>query len=118
MSRDGVKLGTGALVVVAIGAALPALLFGPLLGRGDAARLQAALTYAGVMVTAAVTLIGMAVKRQSDKRLAYEKEEQLKQLRLDAAMNAGQLLSPVGTRPCTASRNGLRAASADQARTS
>jgi hypothetical protein len=97
MKRDGVRLGAAALVVLVIGAALPALLFGPLLGTGDAARLQAALTYAGVMITAAVTLIGMAVKWQSDKRLTYEKEEQLKQLRLDAAMKAGQLLSPVGT---------------------
>ncbi len=64
------------------------------LGRGGSAWLQAGLTYAGVMVTAGVTLIGLAVKRQSDKRLAYEQDEQLSQLRLDAAMRAGQLFSP------------------------
>jgi hypothetical protein len=98
VSRDGVKLAVAAFVVLAIGAALPALLFGPLgLGSGNSARLQAGLTYVGVMVTAAVTLIGLAAKWQSDKRLTYEKDEQLKQLKLDAAMRAGQLMSPVGS---------------------
>jgi hypothetical protein len=96
MKRRGFILLIAALVVLAGGAFLPKLLFGPLLGKGDAARLQAGLTYAGVMITAAVTLIGLAVKWQSDKRLAYEKDQQLKELRLEAAMKAGQLLSPSG----------------------
>lgn len=86
------------MIVLALGAGLPALLLGPLgLGGGGSARLQAGLTYAGVMVTAAVTLVGLMAKRQSDKRLVYEKEEQLKQLRLDAAMQAGQLFYPGST---------------------
>lgn len=41
---------------------------------------------------------------QTDKRLMYDKEEQLEQLKLDAAMRAGQLFSPTGTgnaRPAT-----------------
>ena len=37
---------------LAISMVLPVLMFGPLLGKGGAARLQAVLTYAGVMVTA------------------------------------------------------------------
>jgi hypothetical protein len=95
MKRDGVRLAFAALIVLLIGAGLPILLFGPFrLGVGGSGRLQASLTYVGVMVTAAVTLVGLAAKWQTDKRLMYEKEEQLKQLRLDAAMRAGQLFSP------------------------
>jgi hypothetical protein len=98
MKRDGPILGLAAAVLVVIGAGLPALLFGPLhLGADDSARLQATLTYAGVMVGAAVSLLGLAVKWRSDKRLAYEKAEQLKQLRLDAAMRAGALFSPAAS---------------------
>src|SRR5712671_1002687 len=95
MKRDGVRLIVAALTVLLVGAGLPTLLFGPFhLGVGGSGRLQATLTYAGVMVTVAVTLISLAAKWLTDKRLMYEKEEQLKQLRLDAAMRAGQLFSP------------------------
>jgi hypothetical protein len=103
LSPTGVSIrwggvGLAAVLVLALGAGLPALLLGPLgLGGGSSARLQAGLTYAGVMVTAGVALVGLIAKRQSDKRLMYEKEEQLKQLRLDAAMRAGQLFSPGST---------------------
>jgi hypothetical protein len=79
---------------LAISVVLPVLLFGPIFGTGDAARLQAILTYAGVMVTASVTLLGMAIKWQSDKRIASGHSEQVKQIKLDAAMRAGRLLSP------------------------
>lgn len=118
---DVIRLAAAGLVVVVIGALLPKLLFGPIFGMGDSARLQATLTYAGVMVTAAVALIGTAVKWQSDKRLEVDKvesdrrlafdkaesdrrleldkTEQLKQIRLDAAMRAGQLLSPSESGP-------------------
>jgi hypothetical protein len=41
--------------------------------------------------------LGLTAKWQSDKRLMYEQEEQLRQLRLDAAMRAGQLFSPAGS---------------------
>jgi hypothetical protein len=102
--RDGIRLTAAGLLFLVISVVLPMLLFGPLFGTSDAARLQAVLTYAGVMVTASVTLIGMAIKWQSDKRiaadkaesdkrLAADKAEQVKQIRLDAAMRAGQLLS-------------------------
>jgi hypothetical protein len=98
VNRDGFKLAATSLGVLVLGAALPALLFGPLgLGQGNSDRLKAGLTYAGVMTTAAVTLIGLAAKWQADKRLAYEKNEQLKQLRLDAAMHAGALFSPTNS---------------------
>jgi hypothetical protein len=57
MKRDGNRLAVAALIVLLIGAGLPALLFGPFrLGLGGSGRLQATLTYAGVMITAAVTL--------------------------------------------------------------
>jgi hypothetical protein len=90
---DGFRLATAGLLFLVISVVLPVLLFGPLFGKGNAARLQAVLTYAGVMVTASVTLIGLAIKWQSDKRIAADKTEQLKQIRLDAAMRAGELLS-------------------------
>lgn len=96
---DGLRLGAAGLLFLTISVALPVLLFGPLLGKGDAARLQAVLTYAGVMVTASVTLIGLAIKRQSDKRIASDKAEQFKQIKLDAAMRAGQLLSATESGP-------------------
>jgi hypothetical protein len=91
---DGVRFTAAGLLFLAISVVLPVLLFGPVFGTGDAARLQAILTYAGVMVTATVTLVGMAIKWQSDKRIAVDKAEQFKQIRLDAAMRAGQLVSP------------------------
>ena len=94
LKRDGIRFAAAGLLFLAISVVLPVLLFGPLLGKGDAARLQAVLTYAGVMVTALVTLAGMAIKWQSDKRIAADKAEQFKQIKLDAAMRAGQLLSP------------------------
>jgi hypothetical protein len=91
---DGIKLTVAGLLFLVISVVLPVLLFGPLFGKGDAGRLQAVLTYAGVMVTASVTLIGLAIKWQSDKRIASDKADQFKQIKLDAAMRAGQLLSP------------------------
>jgi hypothetical protein len=102
--RDSVRLTAAGLLFLAISVVLPVLLFGPFFGTGDTARLQAVLTYAGVMLTTSVTVIGMAIKWQSDKRiaadkaksderLAADKAEQFKQIKLDAAMRAGQLLS-------------------------
>jgi hypothetical protein len=102
--RNEIRLGAAVLGFLAISVGLPVLLFGPIFGTSDATRLQAILTYAGVMVTATVTVIGLAIKWQSDKRiaadkaksddrLAADKAEQFKQIKLDAAMRAGQLLS-------------------------
>jgi hypothetical protein len=98
MKRDGFALTIAAALLLVIGAGLPTLLFGPLhLGDDNAARLQATLTYAGVMVTAAVTLVGFAVRWLTNKRLMAEKAEQLKQLKLDAAMRAGKLFTPAAS---------------------
>jgi hypothetical protein len=98
MDRIGAKLTVAAAGVLLVGAVLPTILFGPLgLGDSGPARLQAVLTYVGVMITAAVSLVGLAVKWQADKRLAYQQDQQLGQLRLDAAMRAGQLFSPTGS---------------------
>jgi len=69
MKRDGNRLAVAALIVLLIGAGLPALLFGPFrLGLGGSGRLQATLTYAGVMITAAVTL------RHADGSLCQPKQ--------------------------------------------
>ena len=74
MNRDGIKLATATFTVLVIGTVLPMLLFGPFgLESDHSDRLQGGLTYAGVMITAEVTLIGLAAKWQSDKRLMYER---------------------------------------------
>jgi hypothetical protein len=98
MRRDGLALTVAAVSLLIIGAGLPSLLFGPFhLGGDNAARLQATLTYAGVMVTAAVALVGFAVRWLADKRLMAEKAGRLKQLKLDAAMRAGELFTPAAS---------------------
>jgi hypothetical protein len=98
MRRDGFALTMAAALLLIIGAGLPSLLFGPFhLGGDNAARLQATLTYAGVMITAAVALVGLAVRWLADKRLTAERVERLKQLKLDAAMRAGELFTPAAS---------------------
>jgi hypothetical protein len=98
IKRDGLALGATAAVAIVIVLALPALLFGPFhLGGKNSAPLQAVLTYAGAVITAVVALIGVAAKWQADRRLAHEKVEQFKQIKLDAAMRAGQLFSGSGS---------------------
>ncbi|WP_431933283.1 hypothetical protein [Nonomuraea jabiensis] len=90
------KLITTSVLVLAIIAVLPAtLLLGPFnLGMGDTARLTAILTFVGVLVTASVSLIGLMVSRQTERRLERERLDQHDRLKLDAAMRAGHLLSP------------------------
>ncbi|MET7568090.1 hypothetical protein ABZT04_06240 [Streptomyces sp. NPDC005492] len=79
---------------------LPAvLLSGQLLGTGDSSRLAAVLTYIGVLVTASVSLIGYGINLRTERRLGNEQDEQQRQLRLDAAMRAGQLVSPHDSGP-------------------
>ncbi|MFI0480406.1 hypothetical protein [Actinomadura sp. 9N215] len=86
-----------AATVLLVMAVLPGcLLLGPLhLGDGEAARLVAVLTFVGVLVTASVSLIGLMVNRQTEHRLQTEQAEQSRQLRLDSAMRAGQLIAPL-----------------------
>jgi hypothetical protein len=101
MAQKGVASDDKALIVTAVGvltvaAAMPVLLLmGPWgSATGDTARLTAVLTFIGVLVTALVSLIGLMMKHQSDRRLAQEQIEQGQRLKLDAAMRAGQLLMP------------------------
>lgn len=106
------KLAIVALGVLAVIAAAPAILLGPLgLGGGGSSRLAAVLTFVGVLVTALVSLIGLMLNRQTERRLAQEQAEQRQQLRLDAAMRAGQLVSPTesGAAPPAALASGLLA---------
>lgn len=59
-------------------------------GSGDAG-LGAVVTLAGVMITALVSMIGILVNRQAERRLAVHQAEERERLRLDAAMRAGSL---------------------------
>lgn len=95
-----------------IAAVLPAVLLrGPLLGTGDSAQLAAVLTYIGVLVTASVSLVGYGINLQTEQRLGKQQQEDQRQLRLDAAMRAGQLVSPrdSGPAPPAALASGLLA---------
>ena len=84
------------VVVLIVAAVTPALLLmGPWgSATGDTARLTSALTFIGVLVTALVSLVGVMMKHQADRRLAHEQSEQGQRLKLDAAMRAGELLTP------------------------
>jgi hypothetical protein len=73
-------------------------------------RLSAALALVGVMITASVSVIGLLVKRQSDRRLEVDRAEserrletarieERQRLRLDAAMKAGSLLNSTASGP-------------------
>lgn len=74
--------GIGAVVSV-----LLVVLLGPLnLGAGGTGQVTAVLAFVGVLVTAAATVIGLTVTRQSGR--AAERR-----LRLDAAMRAGESFS-------------------------
>ena len=60
---------------------------------------DAILAFVGVLVTASVSLVGILVTRQSNRRLRREAEQAEERLRLDAAMRAGALLAPTDTAP-------------------
>ena len=51
------------------------------------------LVFVGVLVTATVSLIGQIMRRQSNRRLIEEGNEERSRLKLDAAMRAGALLT-------------------------
>jgi hypothetical protein len=93
-----------ALVVMVLAAGA---LLSPL-GAGLADRLPAVLAFVGVLVTYTATVIGVSVQRQAqnrlaeehvhtEKRLALEGREQNRRLELEAAMRAGQLITPADT---------------------
>ncbi|MEU9331230.1 hypothetical protein AB0D91_47335 [Streptomyces canus] len=100
MSGDARKLVITSIAIVVIVAALPAsLLLSPIFGSGSTSRLTAVLTFIGVLVGASVSLIGYVLNHRTERRLVQEQEEQRRQLRLDAAMRAGQLVSPTDSGP-------------------
>lgn len=99
----------GFVALVAVGAWL--LLLRPWHGAGGSTgMLTAVVGFISVLVTAAVSLIGLTITRQSNRRLGQETEQaehRLKQehsdeerrLKLDAAMRAGALFSAKGSEP-------------------
>ncbi|MFF7646259.1 hypothetical protein [Streptomyces canus] len=100
MSGDGRKLVMTSIAIVVTVAVLPtALLLGPFFGRGSTSRLAAVLTFVGVLVGASVSLIGYVLNHRTERRLGQEQEEQRRQLKLEAAMRAGQLVSPTESGP-------------------
>jgi hypothetical protein len=99
----------GFVALVAVGAWL--LLLRPWHSAGGSTgMLTAVVGFISVLVTAAVSLIGLTITRQSNRRLGRETEQaehRLKQehsdeerrLKLDAAMRAGALFSAKGSEP-------------------
>ena len=86
------------IFVIAIGLLL--LLLGPFhLAGGNTNRLTAILAFIGVLVTAAVSLVGLTLTRQSNRRLTSESADQDSRLRLDAAMRAGESFTSSTSKP-------------------
>jgi hypothetical protein len=92
-SRD-TRWALGWLVGVVVGAsALLVVLVGPLhIATGGTGHVAAVLAFVGVLVTAAASIIGLTVTRQSGR--AAENR-----LRLDAAMRAGESFSSSSSGP-------------------
>lgn len=84
-----------ALTLVVIAGAAPVGLLALLGGLGHATdqRLAAILAFVGALVTAAVSGIGLLLRRHSEERLAREHADEKARLRLDAAMRAGELFT-------------------------
>jgi hypothetical protein len=103
-------LGWGAvLTAVAIG--LPFAFHG-MFGRSDKV-----FVYAGAVATTIVALIAHTLTRQQNQRLAAENAENVKHLRLDAAMRAGELFAANGAQavdPATAASGLLALTRLDQ----
>jgi hypothetical protein len=92
-SRD-TRWALGWLAGVVVGAStLLVVLLGPLhIATGGTGHVAAVLAFVGVLVTAAASIIGLTVSRQSSR--AAENR-----LRLDAAMRAGESFSPSTSEP-------------------
>ena len=54
------------------------------------------VTLFGIVLTAGVSLTGLALTHHANRRLAQEQEQERERLRLDAAMRAGSLLHRTG----------------------
>ena len=110
--EDKKLIGISALVLALVAVVPAILLLGPIdLGTGDTSRLVAVLTFLGVLVTASVSLVGLMTSHQTERRLRLEQAEEDQRLKLDAAMRAGQLLTPTesATAPPAAVASGLLA---------
>src|SRR4051794_338004 len=85
-------LGWGA-VLTAVGIGLPFAFHGMF---GSPAK---EFVYAGGVAPPIVALIAHTLPRQQNRRLAAENAENVKHLRLDAAMRAGELFAANGAQP-------------------
>ncbi|HEX6523325.1 MAG TPA: hypothetical protein VF070_25495 [Streptosporangiaceae bacterium] len=76
------------------------ILLGPLhLAHGSTDHLTAVLAFVGVLIPAVVSIIGLTVTRQSNRRLSQESRDASSRLRLDAAMRAGESFSAPAPEP-------------------
>jgi hypothetical protein len=81
-------------MIIAVAALLVVALWGPLhLAESGTNHLPAVLAVIGVLITAAVSIVGLTLTRQSNRRLSEESREAASRLRLDAAMRAGASFS-------------------------
>src|SRR5437764_3090272 len=89
-------LWVGVAVLFIAVAVLLALRAAGLLGSSNEQAIAAALTFVGVVITACVSVLGLTIKRQGERRLAREGRENDARLRLEAAMRAGALFNDDG----------------------
>jgi len=90
---DWLWVGVWGTVLALVAVGLP-LAFRDMFGRSDAI-----FVYAGVLVSALVALIAHTLTRQSNRRLETQHEDAYKQLKLEAAMQAGALFTSKGDTP-------------------
>jgi hypothetical protein len=82
---------TGVTLAVAVGS-VAALV--PLLRSGmDPQRLTPVLAFLGILLTAAITVLGLILKRVAERRIEAGQHSERERLRLEAAMRAGSLLA-------------------------
>ena len=109
-------LWTGLAIAAVVSAVFLLLRVFGLLGGSNEKSIAAALTFLGVVITACVSLLGLAIKRQAERRLdqaeermSLEQAENDARLRLDAAMRAGELFNTESTAAPAAAASGLLA---------
>ena len=88
-----------ALVVVVVTTMVVLHLAGIVDGANESqgARLGAILTFVAAMVTATLSMIGIIVKRQTERRAMLQSADERERLRLEAAMRAGALFAGTGS---------------------
>ena len=90
-TADSDRAGLTKAVAVLATVALVPLACLVILGGSDDKRAAAALGFAGVVVTACVSLAGTLLNRQTERRLEREHQDEFARLRLEAALEAGRL---------------------------